>query len=66
MAAASLPLLTWQEDAAAARLAEERRQLRARIERLPRMSHRRVELMARLKQMTADELRLEVKEDCWQ
>ena len=26
------------------------------------MSHRRVELMARLKQMTADELRLEVKE----
>ena len=62
MQAASLPLLTWREDAAAARLADERRQLRERIERLPPMSHRRVELMARLKQMTADELRLEVKE----
>lgn len=62
MPSASLPLLTWREDAAAARLADERRQLRERIERLPPMSHRRVELMARLKQMTADELRLEARE----
>lgn len=61
MRAATLPLLTWQEDAAAARLAEERRQLRARIERLPKMSHRRVELMARLRQKTADELQMDLE-----
>jgi hypothetical protein len=61
MPAASLPLLTWREDAAVLQLADERQRLRERIARLPPMSHRRVELTARLKQLTADELRLELK-----
>lgn len=62
MAGAALPLLIWREDAAAARLAAERRQLRERIARLPPMSHRRVELSARLRQLTNDELQLEIKD----
>lgn len=62
MTRAALPLLTWREDAAQARLAAERMQLRGRIERLPPMSHRRVELTSRLKQLTIDELRGAAKE----
>jgi hypothetical protein len=62
MAGVALPLLTWREDAAAARLAAERRELRERIACLPAMSHRRVELSARLRQLTNEELRLELKD----
>lgn len=61
MAARALPLLTWQEDAEAARLAEQRRLLQARIARLPRMSHRRVELSLRLKEITSAQLALETR-----
>lgn len=61
MAAPTLPLLTWQEDAEAARLAEQRRLLQARIARLPRMSHRRVELSLRLKEITSAQLALETR-----
>lgn len=56
--AATLPLLSWREDAAVARLRAERMELAARIAALPKMSHRRVELTARLKELTARELRL--------
>ena len=62
MSAKALPLFTWREDAEADRLAAERVLLRQRIDRLPPMSHRRVELSARLRQMTADELRLRLHE----
>lgn len=55
MPAAPLPLFLWQE---VADLEQERAQLRARLRRLPLMSHRRVELTARLKQLTDEELRL--------
>jgi hypothetical protein len=56
--AAPLPLLSWREDAALARLRADRAALAARIAALPPMSHRRVELTARLKEMTARELAL--------
>lgn len=61
MPAAPLPLLTWQEDEALARLAADRENLMARIARLRPMSHRRVELIARLKQLTDEELRLQLQ-----
>ena len=63
MMAAALPLLTWPEDATLARLATERDALIERIERLPRMSHKRVELTARLRQLTADQLRLAIERE---
>ena len=56
--AAHLPLLSWREDAAITRLRAERMELAARISAQPRMSHRRVELTARLKELTARELQL--------
>ncbi|RVQ76134.1 hypothetical protein [Sinorhizobium medicae] len=57
---APLPLLTWQEDAAIARLRAERAELYRRISALPVMSHRRVALSERLKELTARELKLEL------
>ncbi len=56
--AAPLPLLTWREDAALARLSRERAELQRRISTLPAMSHRRVALTERLKELTARELKL--------
>lgn len=56
--AAPLPLLTWREDAALARLSQERAELQRRISALPAMSHRRVALTERLKELTARELKL--------
>lgn len=56
--AANLPLLSWREDAALSRLRADRADLAARIAVLPRMNHRRVELTARLKELTARELAL--------
>ena len=54
------PLLTWPEDARLARLEAERQALQRRINELPKMSHRRVELTARLAAVTTQELRLEL------
>ncbi|PYE86893.1 hypothetical protein [Phyllobacterium leguminum] len=51
-----LPLFTWREDAVLGRLRENRISLQNRISALPRMSHRRVELQAKLKELTAREL----------
>lgn len=59
--ASSAPLLTWRRDAQLATIADERAELIGRISRLPRMSHRRVELTARLRALTAEALRLEAQ-----
>lgn len=56
--AAPLPLFTWQEDAALGRLQAERAELNRRIAALPKMSHRRVALIERMKALTARELKL--------
>ncbi len=59
--ARSTPLLTWRRDATLAAIAADRAELMARIKRLPPMSHRRVELVARLKALTVEALRLETQ-----
>ena len=56
---AGLPLLTWPEQTEAAVLAEERAALVSRIAKLPRFSHRRVILSAKLAELTERQLRLE-------
>lgn len=60
--AVALPLLTWREDAALVRLRTERAELHRRIATLPKMSHRRVALTERLKELTARELELPLTE----
>ncbi|OLF81258.1 hypothetical protein AWH62_00865 [Maricaulis sp. W15] len=59
--ASGAPLLTWRQDAPLAAIAADRTALMERIERLPPMSHKRVELIARLKALTAEALRLETR-----
>ncbi|MEO9612615.1 MAG: hypothetical protein ABJG86_09820 [Nitratireductor sp.] len=59
--ASPLPLLTWRKEQALAHLRMERMQLARRIAALPPMSHRRVELVARLKELTARELSAEIE-----
>lgn len=56
-----LPLFTWPEQTEAAALAEERAGLVARITKLPRFSHRRVILSAKLVDLTQRQLRLEAE-----
>lgn len=53
-----LPLFAWRDRETAERLAAERARLMERIGRLPPMSHRRVELVTRLKLLTVEELKL--------
>jgi hypothetical protein len=53
-----LPLFAWRDRERAERIAAERARLMERIGRLPPMSHRRVELVTRLKLLTAEELKL--------
>lgn len=60
---APLPLLTWRRDAELRRLAVERQALIERIAALPAMSHRRVALTERLKDLTTRILRIEVEYD---
>ncbi len=55
---ADAPLFAWREWEEIARLEDEREMLRTRLERLPRFSHRRVELEARLRAVTARQLQL--------
>lgn len=56
-----LPLFTWPEARLVARMEAEREELAARIARLPRFSHRRIELQARLKDLTGRQLELEAR-----
>lgn len=53
------PLFQWQDRAEAARLDSIRTDLKARIGRLPRFSHRRLVLEARLADLTARQLAIE-------
>jgi len=53
------PLFAWREDQEIARLAEKRTGLIRRIALLPCRSHRRVELEAELRSVTARQLELE-------
>jgi len=55
----AFPLLAWAELAVIARLEEEREALRHRVERLPRHSHRRIELEVRLRLITSQQLAAE-------
>lgn len=54
-----LPLLDWPERIEIERLEDERRDLHAQIVALPRHAHRRIELQARLKLVTQQQLELE-------
>lgn len=54
-----LPLFTWPEQVEITALAERRAEIVARMEKLPRYSHRRVVLAARLRELTERQLRLE-------
>lgn len=49
---ALVPLFQWRDVAALAELERERKALKARIETLPRCSHRRIVLAARLQDLT--------------
>jgi len=55
----SLPLLVWTEQAEIDRLQQRRLELQGRILGLPRHSHRRVELEARLRAVTERQLELQ-------
>lgn len=57
--AAPLPLFIWPEQVQIAALSEQRADLARRIDMLPRFSHRRVELEARMRATTEQQLRLE-------
>mgnify|MGYP001457209847 CR=1 FL=1 len=57
----TLPLLTWPQARLIGRMEEERRQLRERIARLPRHAHYRLELEARLRDLTARQMKLEIE-----
>lgn len=60
-APADAPLFVWPEQAAIGAVELRRRALITRIARLPRFSHRRIELEARLRLLTAEGLCLEQK-----
>lgn len=55
---ASLPLLVWREQDEVARLQAERDRLVQRVAALRPHSHRRIELQARLRDLTARQLQL--------
>lgn len=57
-AAAALPLFAWPEQNDIAALEEERRALKARIDRMRPRSDRRIEMEARLRELTTKQLRL--------
>ena len=59
---APLPLLNWPEQVKIDALKQQREKLQATIDRLRPNSHRRIILQARLSELTAKELQLEVKE----
>ncbi|QPC44498.1 hypothetical protein HW532_18430 [Kaustia mangrovi] len=59
--AEALPLLHWEDLADIERLRSERDAICARMARLPLHSHRRVVLQARLSELTARQLQLELK-----
>lgn len=56
-----LPLLTWPQARLVERLEAERAGLASRIARLPRHAHYRLELEARLRELTARQIRLEIE-----
>jgi hypothetical protein len=56
-----LPLLAWPQARVAARLEEERRLLSERIARLPRHAHYRLELEARLREITTRQMHIEIE-----
>ena len=55
-----MPLFAWPEQLEIARLEEDRRALITRIAALRPHSHRRVELQARLKDVTARQMALQI------
>lgn len=55
------PLLSWPETRAIGCLAAQRADLKRRIDALPRNSHRRIALIARLDELTNEQMRLEIK-----
>lgn len=55
----ALPLFNWQIEAEQVRLQHQREQLFARIRNLKPHSHRRLELEARLREITARQMELE-------
>ncbi|QPC44607.1 hypothetical protein HW532_19015 [Kaustia mangrovi] len=57
----ALPLLHWEDLAEIERIRSERDAICARMARLPLHSHRRVVLQARLAELTARQLKLELK-----
>lgn len=59
--APSLPLLAWPEQTEIAALGRQREALLERIAKLPPMSHRRVVLLAQLRELTARQLLAEAK-----
>ncbi len=54
------PLFCWSELAAIDALRQQREDLQASIERLPKMAHRRLVLEARLSDLTVQQLALEM------
>ena len=56
----SMPLLDWPQDREVQALIMARADLRRRIEALPRHSHQRVALQARLEEKTREQLTLEL------
>lgn len=57
--APTMPLFTWPEQVEIAALTEQREQIVERMAKLPRFSHRRVVLAARLRELTERQLLLE-------
>jgi len=56
-----LPLFNWPERAEIDAIEEQRRSLAHRIETKPRMSHKRLELELRLRELTEKQLRLSAR-----
>lgn len=56
-------LFNWQEQRAVNAIERDRCRLKMRIKKLPRFSHRRVELEARLRVLTEQALKIEGKLD---
>ncbi len=56
-----LPLLVWHEQSEIDRLAAQCAALAARIDRLPRHAHYRIELESRLRQLRSRQLELECR-----
>lgn len=58
---AAFPLLVWHEQSEIDRLAQERADLQRRINALRKHAHRRVELEARLRDLTRRQIALEME-----